>query len=153
MLGLTYGIPVMTIESYPDALAAFRLGLPTPSQHELGAPPRSTSDLAIYHFDHTADPIYMGSCNTVFSSCTLAGYAIESMCHTSVPYINSQPAHKGITPYLGIDPAFAGPPLYPQWQESSTTSCQQQPIRGWRRRESSTQGSRESSSSSLRSSD
>ena len=32
----------------------------------------------ITHVWHTADPIAMGTCNGVFSSCALGGYAMES---------------------------------------------------------------------------
>jgi putative lipase involved disintegration of autophagic bodies len=33
------------------------------------------------HVYHTADPIAMGTCNGVTSSCALGGYAMESRCH------------------------------------------------------------------------
>jgi len=29
---------------------------------------------------HTADPIAMGTCNGILSTCSLGGYAMESMC-------------------------------------------------------------------------
>lgn len=81
LLGLTYGLPVMTYEAYPDALAASRLGLPVPPGYQIGS--HSTrGDLGIHHYGHTADPIYMGSCNSASSLCTLAGYAMEGLCHT-----------------------------------------------------------------------
>ncbi|CDO75192.1 hypothetical protein BN946_scf184866.g33 [Trametes cinnabarina] len=35
----------------------------------------------ITHVYHTADPIAMGTCNGVLSSCALGGYAMESKCH------------------------------------------------------------------------
>ena len=35
----------------------------------------------VTHVYHTADPIAMGTCNGVFSSCALGGYAMESKCH------------------------------------------------------------------------
>lgn len=81
LLGLTYGLPVMTYEAFPDALAASRLGLPTPPGYRIGAH-QSRSDLAIHHYGHTADPVFMGTCDTVSSPCTLAGYAFQSQCHT-----------------------------------------------------------------------
>ncbi|KAH9989434.1 hypothetical protein BJV77DRAFT_963908 [Russula vinacea] len=47
-----------------------RLHLPTPpSTHH------------ITHVWNTADPIAMGTCNGVLSSCALGGYAMESRCH------------------------------------------------------------------------
>ncbi|KAF2156022.1 alpha/beta-hydrolase [Myriangium duriaei CBS 260.36] len=81
LLGLTYGLPVMTYEAYPDALAASRLGLPVPPGYRIGSH-QTRTDLGIYHYGHTADPVFMGSCNSAFSSCTLYGYAMESLCHT-----------------------------------------------------------------------
>ncbi|KAF7374511.1 hypothetical protein MSAN_00335700 [Mycena sanguinolenta] len=43
-----------------------------------GSPP---STLHITHVYHNADPIAMGTCNGVLSSCALAGFAMESRCH------------------------------------------------------------------------
>ncbi|KAK5128215.1 putative lipase atg15 [Meristemomyces frigidus] len=81
LLGLTYGLPTMTFEAFPDALAASRLGLPTPPGYRIGAH-QSRVSTGIYHFGHTADPIYMGTCNGGTSFCTLAGYAFQGVCHT-----------------------------------------------------------------------
>lgn len=83
LLGLTYGLPVMTYEAFPDALAASRLGLPTPPGYRVGAH-QSRPDLAIHHYGHTADPVFMGTCDTASSLCTLAGYAFQSQCHTGM---------------------------------------------------------------------
>ena len=44
-------------------------GLPSQEEH-------------IWHVGHTADPIYMGTCNGASSSCSVAGYAMETQCHT-----------------------------------------------------------------------
>lgn len=79
LLGLTFGHPAVTFETPPDALAARRLGL--------APPPGSASQQArkytgIYHIGNTADPIYMGSCSSPYSLCSLWGYAFESQCHT-----------------------------------------------------------------------
>lgn len=81
LLGLTYGRPVMTYEAYPDALAASRLGLPVPPGYSTGAH-QSRANVPIYHYGHTADPVFMGVCNYASSLCTLSGYAFESICHT-----------------------------------------------------------------------
>ena len=81
LLGFTYGMPVMTFEAFPDALASARLGLPVPPGYKIGSH-QSRRDVAIHHFGHTADPVFMGSCNAASSLCTLAGYAFESYCHT-----------------------------------------------------------------------
>ncbi|KAL0579582.1 putative lipase atg15 [Marasmius crinis-equi] len=70
LLGATFGAPVVTIESPGEKMAAGRLHLPSPpSTHH------------ITHIYHTADPIAMGTCNGVLSSCALGGFAMESRCH------------------------------------------------------------------------
>ncbi|OQO01298.1 hypothetical protein B0A48_12851 [Cryoendolithus antarcticus] len=83
LLGLTYGLPTLTFEAYPDALAASRLGLPIPPGYKIGAH-HTRPETGIYHFGHTADPIFMGTCNAASSLCTIGGYAFQSQCHTSM---------------------------------------------------------------------
>ncbi|KAI6037131.1 Alpha/Beta hydrolase protein [Pisolithus microcarpus] len=71
LLGATFGAPVVAFEAPAEKLAATRLHLPSPfpsTQH-------------ITHIIHTADPIAMGTCNGVTSTCSLAGYAMETRCH------------------------------------------------------------------------
>ncbi|MCJ1485118.1 putative lipase atg15 [Schaereria dolodes] len=72
LLGLTFGLPTVTFEAYGEALAASRLGIPSPPNAHAGAP-QSRKDTGIYHFGHTADPVFMGSCNSATSACTLGG--------------------------------------------------------------------------------
>ncbi|KAG9843238.1 hypothetical protein KCU98_g6995, partial [Aureobasidium melanogenum] len=72
LLGATYGVPTLTFETFPDALAAQRLGLPTPPGHQIGESARRHYT-GTFHFGHTADPIYVGNCNSFDSPCTLAG--------------------------------------------------------------------------------
>ncbi|GAB1200127.1 Putative lipase atg15 [Aspergillus pseudonomiae] len=81
LVGLTYGIPVVTFEAVPEALPAARLGLPSPPGYD-SRHPQSRRYTGAYHFGHTADPVYMGTCNGVSSVCTWGGYAMESACHT-----------------------------------------------------------------------
>lgn len=81
MIGLTYGIPVITFQAVPDALPANRLGLPIPPGVDPDRPGQRDFTGA-YHFGHNADPIYMGTCNGATATCTYAGYALESACHT-----------------------------------------------------------------------
>lgn len=81
LLGLTFGLPVTTFEAPGEALAAARLDLPSPPNSHSSTPQRRKNTGA-YHFGHTADPIFMGSCNAATSGCTLGGYAMESQCHT-----------------------------------------------------------------------
>ncbi|KAI0091008.1 alpha/beta-hydrolase [Irpex rosettiformis] len=71
LLGVSFGAPAIAFESPGDKLASTRLHLPQPpATHE-----------HITHVYHTADPIAMGTCNGILSSCALAGYALESRCH------------------------------------------------------------------------
>ena len=79
LLGLTYGLPTMTFESPPDALAAYRLGLPVPRGGSYARPMTG-----VHHFGHTADPTYMGLCDGSTSTCSLWGYAFQSQCHTGL---------------------------------------------------------------------
>jgi lipase ATG15 len=81
LVALTYGLPAVTFEAPGEAMAAKRLGLPTPPGYRIGAHQQRPST-AGFHFGHTADPIFMGSCNTYGSVCTIAGYAMESVCHS-----------------------------------------------------------------------
>lgn len=81
LLGLTFGLPVTTFEAVPEALPAYRLGLPTPPGFETGNH-QARNNTGAYHFGHTADPIFVGTCNAATSACTLGGYAMETQCHT-----------------------------------------------------------------------
>ncbi|KAJ5974661.1 hypothetical protein N7481_011871 [Penicillium waksmanii] len=81
LLGLTFGLPVVTFEAVPEALPAARLGLPSPPGYDPRLP-QSRKYTGAFHFGHTADPIYMGSCNGINSFCTWGGYALETACHT-----------------------------------------------------------------------
>ncbi|KYG43211.1 hypothetical protein M433DRAFT_136621 [Acidomyces richmondensis BFW] len=84
LLGLTYGLPTLTFEAFPDALAAKRLGLPVPPGYKIGSADgeEGSPERGIFHFGHTADPVYMGMCNGASSMCTIGGYAFQSACHT-----------------------------------------------------------------------
>ena len=72
-------------------MASRRLHLPQPVSSSPGCPPvraiRSPTfspqpDVQhVTHIFHTADPIPMGTCTGVLSSCAIAGYAMESRCH------------------------------------------------------------------------
>lgn len=81
MIGLTYGKPVLTFQAVPDALPANRLGLPVPPGVDPDRPGQREYTGA-YHFGQNADPIYMGTCNGATATCSYAGYALESACHT-----------------------------------------------------------------------
>jgi len=77
LIGLQHGVPAITFEAYPQALAAKRLGLPAAGDV---APLRKNT--GGFHFGHTADPVYMGTCNGASSFCSIGGYAFETLCHT-----------------------------------------------------------------------
>jgi lipase ATG15 len=86
LLGMTFGIPTVTFEAPGEALAASRLGLPAPPISEPSSPATRRST-GTYHFGHTADPVFMGTCNGATATCTLGGYAMESQCHTGLQCI------------------------------------------------------------------
>ncbi|KAJ5150023.1 lipase atg15 [Penicillium atrosanguineum] len=94
LLGLTFGLPVVTFEAVPEALPAARLGLPSPPGHDSRLP-QQRAFTGAYHFGHTADPIYMGTCNGINSICTWGGYAMESACHTGQMCTYDTVADKG----------------------------------------------------------
>ncbi|KAI0034748.1 alpha/beta-hydrolase [Vararia minispora EC-137] len=70
LLGVTFGAPTVAFEAPGERMAAQRLHLPMPPALQ-----------PVTHVYHTADPIAMGTCNGVLSSCAIAGYAMESRCH------------------------------------------------------------------------
>ena len=94
LLGLTFGLPVVTFEAVPEALPAARLGLPSPPGSNPMLPQKRLYTGA-YHFGHTADPIYTGTCNGVSSVCTWGGYAMESACHTGQMCVYDTVGDKG----------------------------------------------------------
>ncbi|KAF3770493.1 hypothetical protein M406DRAFT_96843 [Cryphonectria parasitica EP155] len=94
MLGLTYGHPVVTFEAVPEALPVARLGLPVPPGSDPNVP-QTRENTGAYHFGHTADPVYIGTCNGATASCSYAGYAMESACHTGRECVYDVVADKG----------------------------------------------------------
>lgn len=94
LLGLTYGLPAVTFQAVPEALAASRLGLPVPP-HTDPDRPQARANTGSFHFGHTADPIYIGTCNGATASCSFAGYAMETACHTGRECVYDVVADKG----------------------------------------------------------
>lgn len=82
LIALTFGHPVLTFESIPQALAISRLALPVPPGYSSASEARD--NIGIWNFGHTADPVYMGTCNGATSLCAFAGYALESTCHAGL---------------------------------------------------------------------
>ena len=99
LLAQVFGVPAVTFEAYGDALASKRLGLPLPPGVNQ-TNPYARIDSGIYHFGHTADPVYMGTCNRATASCTLAGYAFETMCHSGHYCQYDTVADKGFKPNI-----------------------------------------------------
>jgi lipase ATG15 len=83
LLGMTFGRPVVTFEAPGDDLAAKRLGLPRPPTGDPNTAYRRAYTGSV-HIGHTADPVFMGTCNGATATCTLGGYAMESQCHTGL---------------------------------------------------------------------
>jgi putative lipase involved disintegration of autophagic bodies len=54
-MGLTFGVPTVTFEAPPERLASRRLHLPAP-------PALKPENMLIWHYGHTADPVFMGVC-------------------------------------------------------------------------------------------
>ncbi|KAL2021030.1 hypothetical protein VTK56DRAFT_7685 [Thermocarpiscus australiensis] len=94
LLGLTYGLPVVTFQAVPEALAAGRLGLPVPPGADPDAP-QTREYTGAFHFGHTADPIYIGTCNGATASCSFGGYALETACHTGRECVYDTVGDKG----------------------------------------------------------
>lgn len=83
LLGMTFGLPVVTYEAPGDDLAAKRLGLPRPPTGDPNKAYRRHYTGSV-HIGHTADPVFMGTCNGATATCTLGGYAMESQCHSGL---------------------------------------------------------------------
>ncbi|KAK9365884.1 Alpha/Beta hydrolase protein [Lipomyces kononenkoae] len=79
LIAQTYGVPAVVFGSPGEKLAASRLHLPSWSHPH--------SEEYIWHFGNTADPLFMGTCNGPLSVCAMAGYAMESQCHSGLECI------------------------------------------------------------------
>ncbi|KAL8286351.1 hypothetical protein RQP46_004368 [Phenoliferia psychrophenolica] len=76
LLSLTYGVPSISFEAPGELLPARRLHLPLPPGHSY------STNMLTTHVYHTADPIAMGVCNGATSTCSIAGFALETKCHS-----------------------------------------------------------------------
>lgn len=79
LLGATFFLPAISFEAPGEAMAAKRLGLPTPPGYQLGAKQQDDVTYGAFHFGHTADPLYTGNCNGW--PCSWDGFAMQSQCH------------------------------------------------------------------------
>jgi lipase ATG15 len=88
ILGVTFGIPAVGFEAPGDLLPAQRLHLPLPPGANFG---KGQEMSHVFQVFHTADPIAMGTCNGALSSCSVAGYALETRCHLGQSIIFGKP--------------------------------------------------------------
>ncbi|CDO93112.1 unnamed protein product [Kluyveromyces dobzhanskii CBS 2104] len=88
LLGRTFGAPAVAFEAPGELLATRRLHLPIP-------PGLPAYQEGVWHIGHTADPIFMGTCNGASSSCSIAGYAMETSCHSGKVCIYDVVTDKG----------------------------------------------------------
>lgn len=72
MMGVIHGVLAVTFQAPGDLHYMVRTG-------ELSVPSRVKH---VYHFGHNADPIFMGTCNGRMSLCSIAGYVLDTQCHT-----------------------------------------------------------------------
>ncbi|CAO3610130.1 unnamed protein product [Cunninghamella blakesleeana] len=71
LVAQTFGAPAISFEAPGDQLASTRLHLPrAPGIH-----------LPIFAFGLTSDPIFVGLCTGMSSSCWYLGFALETRCH------------------------------------------------------------------------
>jgi lipase ATG15 len=90
LVALTNDLPAFAFEAPGDLMYASRLGLlpdlPRPNPGGGGSSMPNYTDflsaLPIYHFGTSQDPIFMGTCRGLSSSCYWFDYALESQCHT-----------------------------------------------------------------------
>jgi len=76
--GLTFYAPVVTFEAPGEAQFALRIGI-HPGVEEY-------KNLPIYHFGNNGDPIYLGKCTGITSTCYYSGFAMETKCHIGKIY-------------------------------------------------------------------
>lgn len=83
LVALTNDLPAFAYEAPGELIYASRIGL-LPDIPSPGKTPDYTEFLAslpIYHFGNTQDPIFLGTCRGISSSCYWFDYALESVCH------------------------------------------------------------------------
>jgi len=77
--GLANCSPVFTYEAPGEAQFAERIGIKPPVEEY--------KNLPIYHFGNNGDPIYMGKCTGITSTCYYSGFAMETKCHVGQLYM------------------------------------------------------------------
>ncbi|KAL2911691.1 putative lipase atg15 [Polyrhizophydium stewartii] len=77
LVALTNDLPSFSFESPGDLLFASRLGL----LPDVADPTDFLDSVPIHHFGNDGDPIFLGLCTGVTSSCYWLDYALETKCH------------------------------------------------------------------------
>lgn len=96
LVGMTFGLPAVTFEAPGEAMAAKRLGLPTPPGFRIGQVKHALEPHS-YHFGHNADPLYLGTCGSI---CYVGGYAMESRCHSGHECVYNVTGDHGLGEHL-----------------------------------------------------
>jgi len=79
--------PVMTYEAPGEAQFARRIGLIKTELHEVEKYKEIYNNVPIYHFGNNGDPIFLGKCTGITSSCYYSGFAMETKCHVGKLYM------------------------------------------------------------------
>ncbi|CAG8460168.1 2774_t:CDS:2 [Racocetra fulgida] len=78
LIALNHSLPAVLFQTPGELLYAKRIGLLSyNSESELND---YLEGLHIYHFGHTADPVYSGTCNGKTSTCYHGGFAVSNTC-------------------------------------------------------------------------
>ncbi|KAL6631513.1 alpha/beta-hydrolase [Neocallimastix sp. 'constans'] len=85
--GLSEMAPVMTYEAPGEAQFARRIGLIKTELHEVEKYKEIYNNVPIYHFGNNGDPIFLGKCTGITSSCYYSGFAMETKCHVGKLYM------------------------------------------------------------------
>ncbi|KAJ3301052.1 putative lipase atg15, partial [Gonapodya sp. JEL0774] len=81
-VAVRFRTPAVAFESPGDALWARRVNaLPKGINGDPRAAKSFHESLPVFHVGNDGDPIFLGKCNGVSSSCYFSGYAIETRCH------------------------------------------------------------------------
>ncbi|KAI8923234.1 Alpha/Beta hydrolase protein [Entophlyctis helioformis] len=103
LVALTNDLPSFSFESPGDLLFATRLGLVP----DVVDPTEFLGSLPIYHFGNDGDPIFLGICTGVTSSCYWLEYALETKCHIGHECMYTEKMSKKMWPWSATASASA----------------------------------------------
>ncbi|KAK6095932.1 putative lipase atg15 [Batrachochytrium dendrobatidis] len=99
LVALTNDLPAFAYEAPGDLLYASRLGL-LPNLPDLTD---FLNSVPIFHYGNDGDPIFLGQCAGVTSSCYWLGYALETKCHIGKQCVYSfNEAQKELSPNTSV---------------------------------------------------